>query len=217
MSNDTKSESSLREVLTEQYKYVAGLGLNEQSTGNLSIRLDDGMLISPTGATNDTIAPETIVKTMLDGEWEGDRRPSTEWRMHAEVYRQFPKVRAVVHTHSDNCVALSCHNLPLPGFHYLIGLFGGNDVPCVPYFTFGTAGPAAAAALKDRTACLLGNHGMISRGGSLGSAVATALRLEIMCRQYLLSRQLGEPKLLTDKEWDEFFDRASKVGNGTYV
>ncbi len=177
------------------------------------------MLISPSGASAETIAPENIVRVSLDGEWEGDRKPSSEWRMHAAVYQAQESAEAVVHTHSDYCVALACQLLPLPGFHYLVGSFGGNDVPCVPYSTFGTQtlGDDAANALKTRTACLLGNHGMICRGKNLKSAVNLAHRLEIMCRQYLLTRQLGEPDLLTDEQWAEFFDRAKKVSYGRYI
>tara|TARA_E500000178_G_scaffold355932_1_gene430655 strand:- start:171 stop:824 length:654 start_codon:yes stop_codon:yes gene_type:complete len=212
-------ETSLRETLTEQYKYAEQIGLNELSSGNLSCRFEDGMLISPSGASAETIAPENIVRVSLDGEWEGDRKPSSEWRMHAAVYQAQESAEAVVHTHSDYCVALACQLLPLPGFHYLVGSFGGNDVPCVPYSTFGTQtlGDDAANALKTRTACLLGNHGMICRGKNLKSAVNLAHRLEIMCRQYLLTRQLGEPDLLTDEQWAEFFDRAKKVSYGRYI
>ena len=130
--------------------------------------------------------------------------------MHAAIYERHEEAAAVVHTHSDNCVALASHMLPLPGFHYLVGSFGGDDVPCVPYSTFGTQQLAydAAEALTDRTACLLGNHGMIARGRNLKNAVNMAHRLEIMCRQYLLARQLGEPRRLTATEWRDFFDRA---------
>ena len=116
-------------------------------------------------------------------------------------------------------MALSCQNQPLPGFHYLVGLFGGNDVPCVPYSTFGTEqlAEAAAAALGERSACLLGNHGMICRAENLKAAVDLAHCLEIMCRQYVLSRQMGEPSRLTDDQWTEFFDRLDKVNCGQYI
>ena len=216
---DNQNETSLRQQLVEQYKHVEQIGLNELASGNLSCRFGNGMLISPSGATAETIAPENIVQISLDGEWEGDRKPSSEWRMHAAIYLAHEKADAVVHTHSDYCVALACQLLPLPGFHYLVGSFGGNDVPCVPYSTFGTQslGDDAANALKDRTACLLGNHGMICRGRNLKSAVVLAHRLEIMCRQYVLTRKLGEPMLLTDEQWTEFFDRARKVSYGRFI
>lgn len=216
---DNRNETNLRQQLVEQYKHVEQIGLNELASGNLSCRHGDGMLISPSGATAETIAPDTIVQVSLDGEWEGDRKPSSEWRMHAAIYLAHERTEAVVHTHSDYCVALACQLLPLPGFHYLVGSFGGNDVPCVPYSTFGTQslGDDAANALKDRSACLLGNHGMICRGRNLKSAVVLAHRLEIMCRQYVLTRKLGEPMLLTDEQWTEFFDRARKVSYGRFI
>lgn len=213
------SEQTVRQEVTDLYRYSAGLGLNELSSGNLSCRFEEGMLISPSGASEQNIAPERIVRVSLDGAWEGEIKPSSEWRMHAEIYRRHEKAQAVVHTHSDYCVALSCHGQPLPGFHYLVGSFGGNDVPCVPYSTFGTEQLAedAAAALTQRSACLLGSHGMICRAGNLKAGVDLAQRLEIMCRQYLLARQLGEPIRLTDEQWDEFFDRARKVSYGRFI
>jgi L-fuculose-phosphate aldolase len=217
MSSDT--EQQLREHLAEQYRYVEQIGLNELSSGNLSCRFEDGMLISPSGASADNITPDSVVRVSLHGEWDGDRKPSSEWRMHAAVYLSKPSAEAVVHTHSDYCVALASQLMPLPGFHYLVGSFGGNDVPCVPYSTFGTQslGDDAAKALETRTACLLGNHGMICRGKNLKSAVNLAHRLEIMCRQYVLTRQLGEPQLLTEEQWEEFFDRAKKVSYGRFI
>lgn len=102
--------------------------------------------------------------------------------------------------------------MTLPGFHYLMGVFGGNDVPCVPYSTFGSQSLAedASEALYDRTACLLGNHGMVCHGPTLKRAVNQAHRLEIMCRQYVLSRQLGEPKYLTNDDWYAFHNRGKE-------
>ncbi len=207
---DQLNEASLRQQLLDQYKYVGRIGLNELESGNLSVRLGDQMLISASGASADNISPNTIIKMSFEGEWEGEHEPSSEWRMHAAIYQQSEETQAIVHTHSDYCVALSCLLMPLPGFHYLVGLFGGDDVPCVPYSTFGTQalGDDAAEALANRTACLLGNHGMIARGPDLSTAINHAQRLEIMCRQYILARQLGEPRLLTDEEWAEFFERA---------
>ncbi|HEV2365289.1 MAG TPA: class II aldolase/adducin family protein [Caulobacteraceae bacterium] len=212
---DKSDEASSRAELASAYRQCASIGLNELASGNLSCRLGGGMLISPTGATAETISPEAFVYMSLEGEWTGPVRPSTEWRMHAAIYQRHPKAKAIVHTHSDYCVAVACHGA-LPGFHYLVGSFGGNDVPCVPYSTFGSPKLAedAADALTERSACLLGSHGMICRGPDLGAAVALAHRLEIMCRQYLLARALGEPYLLTAEEWRAFFDKAREVRYG---
>lgn len=210
------NETAARQALVAQYRRLGALRLNELASGNASCRFGDGMLISPTGVSAETITEDSVVFVGPNGDWAGDHKPSSEWMMHAALYRSDPATGAVVHTHSDYCVAVSCHNAPLPGFHYLIGLFGGPDVPCVPYSTFGSEqlAEAAAVALKDRTACLLANHGMICRGRDLDTAVKTAQRLEIMCRQYALSRQLGEPSRLTDADWDDFFARIRKARYG---
>lgn len=215
MTNEP-NEESLREQLATRYRHVERTGLNELSSGNLSVRFGDNMLISPSGATADSIAADNVVQVSLGGDWQGRFKPSSEWRMHAAIYCRHAAAQAVVHTHSDHCVALASHGMALPGFHYLVGTFGGDDVPCVPYSTFGTAQLAedAAAALKHRTACLLGNHGMIARGQSLQEAVEHAHRLEILCRQYLLARQLGEPTHLTPAEWEAFFQQFRGSGYG---
>jgi L-fuculose-phosphate aldolase len=200
----------VKDKLVSAYHRVIELGLMHQATGNLSCRVDDGMLISCSGANANDFGPEHVVRVDNDGNWDGDLRPSSEWRMHHSIYERCENANAVVHTHSDYCVALACNNQPLPGFHYMVGTFGGRDVPCVPYSTFGTEKLAADAAnaLRDRAACLLGNHGMICRGRDFDTAVANAERLEVLCRQYWLARQLGEPDILTDEQWEAFFERA---------
>ena len=212
--HEQQPEAALREELVRHYRRLQALGLTELASGNLSCRFGDGMLISPAGATAESIKPDSIVATSLDGDWQGGRKPSSEWPMHAAVYRRHPSAHAVVHTHSDHCVALACQRRPLPGFHYLVGTFGGTDVPCVPYSTFGSAALAedAAQALANRTACLLGSHGMIACGRTLDEAAMYAHRLEILCRQYLLACQLGEPKPLTDEQWADFFAKARHYG-----
>lgn len=209
-------ESELREQLVEHYKMVEALGLNEMSSGNLSVRFRDRMLISQNGASAESISVKSIVDTAFSGTYHGEFKPSSEWRMHAAIYEKHKEAEAIVHTHSDYCVAVSSHVVALPGFHYLVGVFGGNDVPCVPYSTFGTQALAddAVVALTDRTACLLGNHGMICRGPTLRRAVKTAQRLEIMCRQYMLSKALGEPRHLTEAEWYAFHHRAEEKQYG---
>lgn len=208
----SEDESIARREVAQAYREVCALRLNELASGNVSRRFGDGMLISPTGATGETITEESVVFVSAAGEWNPAQRPSTEWQMHWGVYRDVPETGAVVHTHSDYCVAVASHNQALPGFHYLIGVFGGDDVPCVPYSTFGGKQLAddVAVALRARAACLLGNHGMISRGATLPAAIQYAHRLEIMCRQYVLARTLGEPSRLTASDWDEFFAKIRK-------
>ena len=208
------TEKQARIELVDAYRQVVDLGLTELSSGNLSIRFGEGMLISPAGATRETICESNVVYVGPGGEWDPAFRPSSEWQLHAMIYRNGAATRAIVHTHSDNCVAVACHCRPLPCFHYLVGLFGGNDVPCVPYGTYGSEKLAqdVAAALLHRSACLMANHGMTAHGSSMKSAITFAHRLEILCRQYLLSQALGEPRHLTADELNAF-QRRAKISN----
>jgi L-fuculose-phosphate aldolase len=202
-----KSEQMARDGVVAAYRRACALGLNEMASGNISVRFGTGMLISPTGCTAESIAADNVVPVNAQGDWTGAHAPSTEWHMHAAIYRDYPDAQAVVHTHGDYSVAVSCHQRPLPGFHYLIAMFGGTDVPCTPYTTPGTPelGELASAALKDRLACLLGSHGMICRGKSLDHALSLAQRLEIMCRQYVFACTIGKPVILSDAEWAAFY------------
>lgn len=195
-------EASLRERLAEGYRQLARLGLNSGSAGNISCRLGAHVLISPTGAVADTIDAQSVVAITLDGEGLGPGIPSSEWSMHTGIYRRYPQAQAIVHTHADACVALACQRLGIPAFHYMVAGFGGDDVRCAPYATFGTEAlaHAAAHALADRSACLLANHGMICHGATIEKAVANAAKLETLARQFWMSLQAGPPVLLTSDE-----------------
>ena len=176
--------------------------MNAGSTGNISVRFGSGMLITPTGCTEETLRAVDIVLADFDGHTKSPLRPSSEWAMHAEIYARIADAHAVVHTHADHCVALSCLRKPIPAFHYMIHGFGGNDVPCVAYHPFGTRelGVAAAKALRRRTACLMANHGMLTIGKTMRAAFDDAVQLETLARQYLTALSVGKPILLTSKE-----------------
>lgn len=197
------SEDSIRTAIVEVNAELERRGLNVCATGNISARWNDGMLITPAGCRVETLAPHHIVYVRFDGSHEGPLRPSSETGMHRAVYQHAPSARAVVHTHADHCVALATFRQPIPAFHYMVQGFGGMDVPCVDYYPFGSEELAehAGMALKDRTACLLANHGMLTRGTTLLAAFETALKLEALAKQYLLARSMGSPTLLTAEEW----------------
>lgn len=187
------------------YGELARLNLNHGSSGNVSCRQGDHQLISPTGATAASLRPEQMVRVKLGGAPEPGTAPSSEWAMHAAVYESCPDAEWVVHTHADACTALACLGEPLPAFHYTVLGFGGHEVPCAPYATFGT--PALAAAVRRTLpgykACLLANHGMICHGRDAAGALAAAVRLETLARQYLLARAAGRPRLLTGPEIED--------------
>ena len=199
---EKNTAQKIRRAIVEVYGALARLGMNTGSTGNISVRYGSRMLVTPTGCTEETLRPVDIVLADFDGGSKATLRPSSEWAMHAEVYSRIGEAHAVIHTHADHCVALSCLRRPIPAFHYMIHSFGGNDVPCVGYRPFGTRelGVAAAKALEGRTACLLANHGMMSRGPTIRAAFDAAVRLEAMAKQYLAALSVGKPVLLTDRE-----------------
>lgn len=213
MAETVQSEPALRQKLVECYNYLVDHRLTELASGNVSCRHGDAILISPTGARRDTLTPESVVHVDRAGNWSGAYRPSSELAMHTAIYNALEAVGAVVHTHSDYCVALACCQRDIPGFHYLMGGFGGSDVPCVPYATFGsqTLADLAVEALKTRSACLLANHGMICHGPDLETAVLRAHRLEIMARQYVLSLQVSAPRLLSEDEWRDYHEEAARL------
>jgi L-fuculose-phosphate aldolase len=188
--------------------------INVGTSGNMSLRAGGDMLITPSGIAPRALEPETIVKMDLDGRWSGNVRPSSEWALHAAIYKSRPEVQAVVHAHPDHCVALSCARLGLPAFHYMIAGFGGHDVRCSRYATFGSPelADATVEALDDRTACLLANHGMVTVGTTLAEAYGRALKLERLARQYMLCRSFAEPVLLNDNELVDVRQRYTTYG-----
>ncbi len=198
-----------RRRIAAAYRELGRRGFVPGSAGNVSQRTPNGMMITPSGCSAEAITPDMIVDIALDGALDGAGTPSSEWPMHAAIYRACPHAQAIVHTHSEACTALACLNQPLPAFHYMITAFGGDDVRCAPYVTFGTPELAriAVAALVGRTACLLANHGMIALAGSLDRAMSDAIVLESLCRQYLLARAAGTPRLLTPAELDAARER----------
>ena len=194
--------SGPRRAIAALYRELGIRGLNDGASGNVSARTKHGMLITPSGITGDSVAPKSLVEITLAGTHKGRTIPSSEWAMHAAIYQQDPAAGVIVHTHADAATALACLNRPLPAFHYAVLGFGGPDVRIAPYLTFGTTelADAAAQAIQGRTACLLANHGMIAHGPDAASALLAALRLEALCRQYLLALSAGEPRLLTNPE-----------------
>ena len=190
--------SGKRELVADLYREIARRGLITGSSGNVSARSGKGMMITPTGAHGDAIDAGHVVPVTLDGAWTGRRLPSSEWRMHAEIFRACPGAMVIVHTHSDAATALACLGQGLPAFHYDIAQFGGDDVRVAPYALFGSPELArhAVAALEGRTACLLANHGMICYAHDAEAALLAAVRLEVMARQYLLALGAGVPRSL---------------------
>lgn len=189
-------------------------GLNHGSTGNISLRHCDGLLITPTGARAETITPGDIVEIDLNGKVKGDGIASSEWSIHARLLAGRADVSAVVHCHADASTALSCLRRPLPAFHYMIAGFGGDDVRCADYAPFGSKALARAVvtAMEGRSACLMANHGLVAAGRSLDHALRLAQKLETLACQYILACQAGDPNLLSNSELAEVHKRYATYG-----
>ncbi|MBS1190192.1 MAG: class aldolase/adducin family protein [Rhodocyclaceae bacterium] len=197
---------------------MAAEGLNRGTAGNLSVRDDSGKTpgfwITPTGMAPADMEPADIPFMDLEGNWQGRRAPSSEWRFHRDIYVARPEAGAVLHAHSPYAVSLACLRYDIPPFHYMIARFGGSTVRCAAYATFGTQelSDAALAALDGRNACLLANHGLLAFGRDLPQALALGVELEELCGQYWRACQLGEPALLSEAEMAVVIEKFRSYG-----
>jgi L-fuculose-phosphate aldolase len=199
------NETEQRGALVAACRAMNSLGLNQGTSGNISLRSGGTMLISPTATPYDSMTPAMVAAMPLAGEygaWNGPLRPSSEWRFHLDIMRARPDVGAIVHSHPPFATTLAIARKEIPACHYMIAAFGGITVRCAPYATFGTAALSrhALAALDGRTACLLANHGMIVCGADLDRAMWLAVELEAIARQYYHTLLIGGPVLLSDAE-----------------
>jgi L-fuculose-phosphate aldolase len=178
-------------------------GLTHGTSGNVSVRYDARQFfVSPSGMDYEVLQADDVPLMDLDGRWFGRRRPSSEWRFHRDIFNSRHDVGAIVHTHSPQATALACTGRGIPAFHYMVAVAGGHNIRCAPYHAFGTQelSDAALAALKDRTACLLANHGVIATGADLPAAIALAGEVENLALQYCATLSLGQVRILDDAE-----------------
>jgi L-fuculose-phosphate aldolase len=164
--------------------------------------VEDGFLITPTAMPYDIMQPEDMAHMRFDGKHTGRHEPSSEWRFHLDIYRTRPDVAAVIHTHSGFSTTLACLHRGIPPFHYMIALFGGSDIRCCDYATYGTQELSALVlkALEGRSAALIGNHGLVVLGPNLKRALTLTVEAETLAMMYWRALQLGEPRLLPDDE-----------------
>jgi L-fuculose-phosphate aldolase len=212
------TELALREALIATARAMRPAGLNRGTAGNVSVRCGDGFLITPTGMTYDSLCADDLPLMAIDnsnqGHYTGQRKPSSEWRFHRDLYASRPEVGAVLHAHSPFAVSLACLRRDIPPFHYMIARFGGDTLRCADYAIFGSnsLSTAALAAMKDRRGCLLANHGQLVAARNLSEALALAIELEELCEQYWRACQLGQPVLLSSAEMAEVIERFKGYG-----
>lgn len=231
------SENDARRALIACCVRFAPLGLNHGKSGNASLRwhrgAQDGMLITPSGRPYESTDLDDIAWVALEApalvdrddtvltppaRYEGPFPPSSEWRMHRDVFAKHGGAQAVVHVHSPYATSLAC--LPriqregIPAFHYMVAVAGGKGLGCARYATFGTQAlsDAVLEALGDRRACLLANHGQLAWGAGLEQALALSLEVETLSRQYWQALQIGEPVLLDESEMDRVLEAFAHYG-----
>jgi len=199
--------------------------LSPLRSGNISLRSEengnDGYLITPSGKKYETLKPEDIVFMGLNLNEEEENndsanKPSSEWRFHRDIYVNKEEAQAIVHAHSPHATAVSSHGKPIPPFHYMIALAGGEDIKCADYATFGTEELSnnIIKALENRSACLMSNHGQVAFGKNLDSAFELAQEIENICHQYTIALKLGKPKILSFEEMKKVLDKAKNYKKG---
>ncbi len=190
-------------------------GINQGTSGNLSIRYKSSFLITPSSISYNDMTPEDIVEMDWEGRFTG-KQPSSEWRFHRDILKSRNDINVVLHCHSINATSLSCHNRNIPAFHYIVGLAGGNNIRCAKYATFGTQelSDNALIAIKDRLACLLGHHGMICLGKTLKQALMLGCEVEAMSKMYIKALSIGNTDILSEEEMVKVVKQMERMSYG---
>lgn len=208
-------EGALRARMVEVMQAMEAKGLNRGTSGNVSARLGEGMLVTPSGVPPERLTPQAMVFIGGDDSIpEGQLKPSSEWRMHMGILRRRPDVGGVVHCHSRHATILACAGREIPAVHYMVGVSGGTSVPVAPYATFGSEDLAAGvvAALDGRYATLMANHGQIVAAPSLNMALLIAEEIEEQAAVYYGCLAIGGPNLLSEDQMAEIMTRFRSYG-----
>ena len=199
--------NKLRASIIKYSKKLNTTNLSALRSGNISVRSKekkiDGFYITPSGAKYSLLKPKDIVFVSLKGKFDKKKGvPSSEWRFHQDIYVNKKEAKAIVHAHSTCATAVSTHQKSIPAFHYMIAVAGGEDIKCTKYATFGTRKLSnnIISALKNRQACLIGNHGQIAFGENLDKTFELAQEVENICNQYINALRIGIPKILSKNE-----------------
>ena len=199
--------SKLKLKVIRYSKKLNSTNLSALRSGNISVRAKekyiDGFYITPSGMIYSSLKPKDIVFVSLKGRFDKKKGiPSSEWRFHQDIYVNKKDAKAIVHAHSTCATAISTHQKDIPAFHYMVAVAGGEDIKCSKYATFGTKNLSRniIKALKNRSACLIANHGQVAFGNNLEKAFELAQEIENICHQYINALRIGIPKILSKKE-----------------
>lgn len=210
----TEREKAVRRSIIDACLGMNAAGINQGTAGNISLRWQEGLLITPSGQPYETMQPEDIVFMEMDGSYDHRLKASSEWRFHRDILEARPDINAIVHAHPIHATAFAMCNMEIPAVHYMIAAAGGPTIRCAPYASYGTPelSVCALAALEGRTCALLANHGMIATGADLAQAMWLAVEVETLCRQYAVALQVGVPAILADDEIERTVARFKTYG-----
>ena len=192
----------IKKEIIDASKYLLQLQFNIGSEGNISYRQKNEIYITPSGIKTSNLEPKDISKLDLNGKVLNKNKPSSEILLHSWIYRNHKDIRAVVHSHSKWASILSCMRISIPSFHYMVAEFGGNNIKCSKYATFGTEklSKYVNEVLHKRKGCLIANHGQVTIGCNLEEAVDLSIALEKLSEQFYYLWITKQTKLLSDKE-----------------
>ncbi len=209
--------SKIKAEIIKYSKMLNSKKLSALRSGNISVRFNNGFLITPSGKKYSSLKHKDIVFVSLEGDFDKKKGiPSSEWKFHQDIYRNKKEANAIVHAHSTNATAVSTHKIGIPPFHYMVAMAGGHDIKCAKYATFGTRklSKNILKALKGRKACLIANHGQIAFDKDLSKAFELAEEVENISLQYITSLKLGKPKILSIKEMNNVLSKAKNYKRG---
>ena len=209
--------NELKSEIIKFSKLLNSRKLSALRSGNISVRFKKGFFITPSGKKYSSLKNKDIVYVSLNGKFDKKLGiPSSEWKFHQDIYLKKEEANAIVHSHSTNATALSVHNKPIPAFHYMVALAGGNDIKCANYATYGTRKLSVniLKALKNRKACLISNHGQIAYDDNLSKAFELAEEVENLSLQYITALKIGKPKILSNVEMNKVLAKAKNYKRG---
>lgn len=195
------TDSALRRELIDTCLEMNASGINRGTAGNISVRtVDNRFLVTPSGIPYHEMVPDQVVDMMVDGSYAGDWKPSSEWRMHADIYAAKSEAKAILHCHAPHATAISCLRKDIPPFHYMIGVTGACVIRCARYELFGTQelSTAMMEAFGKGNTCLLANHGFTCFSKDLKSVLKLGIEIENLCQQYILACSIGNPAILSE-------------------
>ncbi|WP_299958630.1 class II aldolase/adducin family protein [uncultured Roseobacter sp.] len=199
------TEKELRKEVVAAYQELSAEGMNKGASGNVSARLGEHMLITPSGIPSALMEPDQVAKLRIDddaGGYDGPCKPSSEWRFHRDILRNRQDAGAVVHAHAPFSTILSILRKPIPAVHYMMAAFGTTEIKVADYCCYGTPelSQAVITAMEGANGCLMANHGMVVAGPNMTRTMWLAGEIELLASQYYHSLLAGTPHILSDAE-----------------